>query len=279
MARFVQLQQLIRDVRLDLGDDPSATKGRFTDQVIARALNRVQNVLWHSYEWPFRLRQWHVPLQKGQRTYELPEQVDVDGVSEILVRWNDNYLPVSYGYSNVLWNAYDANANKDVPPNTTQPVIQSDESDPVQYYRLHEPVEGRTRTLLEVWPTPATNGTITTDATANFPVPDRSVEDDSVQFDGNNQLVIRAGRRLPVMLRDQDTCYIDSEVLIAFTVAELAIRRELPDAQMRMQYAQEMIKRIRATGSKMEGFSLSNRARKSGGTPREKFGPRFKGTP
>lgn len=265
MSRFIQLQEMINDVRLDLGDNMEVAKGRFTDAHIQRALNRVQNILWATYEWPFRFRYWAMPLVAGQRLYDLPDEVEFDGVTNMYVEWNGGYLPLNYGFSQLVNNAYDHN--------------QDERTDPVIAYRLHEPPFGKSRPQIEVWPTPTRDGIISDDPNMLTYLLPKDIEDDGLKLNGHDFLLIHAGRRVPKMLRQQDVCYLDSELLIAFSVAEISVRRELPDAQLKMDYARDLLVRIRANSTNQDSITLTRDSRpaKYSSSYRffNKYGPRI----
>ena len=254
MARFQQLQELITKVRLDLGEDPEVSRGRFTDTMLKREINRVQNVLWTAYDWPFKFREWAIPLTKDESFYELPDAVDIEGIQDMLVCNGGTCQPLIFGFGNAVFNNGSCYST-----NTTGLV---------SLWRLHEPDEGRTRSMVEVWPTPIEDGEVYTKDNNDYlllpPRAERNMEEDKIGKDGNNYLLLRAGRRCPEMLRLEDTCYLDDEILVAFVVSAIAERRQLPDWQSRSQYAGDLLKRMRAAGTQQKSVSLSRgRGRKS----------------
>ena len=266
MARFQQLQELITKVRLDLGEDPEVSRGRFTDTMLKRELNKVQNVLWLSYEWPFKFREWAVPLTKGERFYELPDEVEMEGIEDLRVKSGNCIYSIEFSFRNAVWSALDPNDGE----TSSYPLV----------WRLHEPDEGRTRSLIELWPTPVMDGKVYDPVNnQNYamlpPRPEKEMEADAVDMDGDEFLLLRAARRCPEMQRNEDTCYLDDELIVAFVVAAVAERRQLPDAGSKNQYAGEILKRLRSTGTQQRYMSFTRNTRGARFNSSHQFGNKY----
>lgn len=142
MARGTTLGNLLTQLRVTLGHTTNPAVGaEFTDN-LKSALATAQNELWDDYDWPFLKVRKDKSLNAGQRYYDFPDDLSLDGVESVHYLYGTQYLPVSQGIDPESYSAF--NSDND------------ERSDPVQRWDAID-----TGTLqFEVWPLPATDGTL-----------------------------------------------------------------------------------------------------------------------
>ncbi len=106
-------------------------------------LNRVQRELYVTHDWPILKVTRLVSLVTGQRFYDLPADMDLEGVNEVYVTNGAQYEKLTWGIEPEDLNTYNAD-----PTFRTWPVLK--------WYA--DPDNTRS---FEVWPVPSQDGTLT----------------------------------------------------------------------------------------------------------------------
>lgn len=107
-----------------------------------RALQLKQEWFWGDFAWPHLRVERFLNLQAGQRFYDMPDDLDIDRISHVEVRFGQAYLPVRWGIDASHYAAFDSELDQ--------------RSDPVIRCKLVEDEQ------LEVWPIPQTDFDATT---------------------------------------------------------------------------------------------------------------------
>jgi len=142
MARGVTLIKLLNDLRAEcrISLNVAHNKQERDPQVIA--LQRKQEWFWNDFAWPHLRVERIVPLQAGQRYYDMPEDLDIDRITKIEVRDGSVYEPLQWGIYAEHYAAYDSEIGQ--------------RADPAMRVQITENEQ------LEVWPIPETNADATT---------------------------------------------------------------------------------------------------------------------
>lgn len=140
-----QLRQLIASFRAETGQSMKVSIG--SDQIEAdkELLNRVQQMLYEDYEWPFFKVQPTKVLAVGQRFYDPPAELPVENI-EAIYRWESGKVrepALVRGIDLVHLAAY--NSDND------------ERADPVERWDIRWT---GTSEQIEVWPIPLTQGVL-----------------------------------------------------------------------------------------------------------------------
>lgn len=142
MARGVTLVKLLNDLRAEcrLSLNPAHNAQDRAAQVIA--LQRAQELFWGDFAWPHLRVDRFIDIQNGQRYYDMPDDLDIDRITDIQVRYGSIYQPLKWGIGAPEFAVYDSELDvRATPPMAVK--ITEDEQ-------------------LEVWPIPDQNADLTT---------------------------------------------------------------------------------------------------------------------
>lgn len=137
MARGTTLSNLITLFKQEAGYSTSPAVGSDIQATIVRYLQRTQTRLYESYDWPFKVAYFDKGLAAGQQLYDIPTEIDQEGILEVSYKWGGVWIPLERGITLENYNAYDS--EEDV---RSDPAMRWDVSGASQF---------------EVWPLPATN--------------------------------------------------------------------------------------------------------------------------
>jgi hypothetical protein len=225
MALNVPLSQLRLDLRAETGQSMNISQGTQAQQNQDYQINRQQEELYNAYEWP-HLAYWvDVLVASGQNLYDYPATIPFDRINRIL--WaqagTTNWKPLHFGI-----NAYDV-----------RPLDQQSGT-PRQWGNL-----------LTIDPT----GSTATDPIGQImllPIP---------STDGT----IRVAGQAPYtpLINDTDLCIIDSKAIVMFAAVELLATAKAEVAQLKLQKAQQYLKRLRAQqgADKRENYNMGGSRR------------------
>lgn len=139
MARNRTLQELLFDLRAELGMATDSTVGQSENPALKVLLRRTREVLYDDHDWPHLTGQWFdVTLSAGQRYYNFPTGLNYERAIEAFAEWGNQWLPVTAGFGPTQYNERDSG--------------NDERNDPPQKWRVYS------GTQFEVWPLPATNG-------------------------------------------------------------------------------------------------------------------------
>lgn len=144
MARGTALSALVTMLRRELGHtSDSGVTGISKDDQFKQVLRRWQEMLYDENDWPFMFRRQDKPIVAGSRFYDLPSDINFDGVVRCWHKWSSNWIPLEYGISVADYNADDPDDNE--------------RNDPVEKWQIVETGSGP---QVEIWPLPASAGTL-----------------------------------------------------------------------------------------------------------------------
>ena len=137
MARNRTLLSLLQDYRSEarLSGNPSHNSNVRESQV--RALQRIQEWLWEEHDWPHLLVERFMPVQAGQRFYSPPEDLSIDRIHRIEVRYGEQWCELTPLIPSEAYSHWDSE--------------RGERSWPVVRWRIYEDEQ------IELWPIPDDN--------------------------------------------------------------------------------------------------------------------------
>lgn len=214
MARGANLSTLEQLVRAEARYNTSAAAGINSSDNIRTTIARTYENLWRQHDWP-HLVTWHtITLAIGQYLYDCPAGVQVD---RLLDR-------ESYVYYPSLSKRYPVFAQEIgyAQYNTLDPAETSGRTDPIQLWAI------RPDDKIEVWPAPATAGT----------------------------LYLRGVRNVAPLVEDADVAELDDRLISLFAAAELLGEKGIP----KLRQAQSLLVTLRGSLSKRRAFDMRGTA-------------------
>lgn len=139
MARGTQLTVLIDKVRYECRHSSNLSSNPQTRDHIKHLLQRTQEMLYDSYDWPFANIHRDIATTAGQRYYNFHADLPLENVTDAHARWGNDWLPLLYGITPAHYSAYDSDAGI--------------RADPVQAWAPYD-------NQFEIWPIPQSNGTL-----------------------------------------------------------------------------------------------------------------------
>ena len=137
MARGTQLSALVDALRAEIGASTNVAMGVNSLPALKQTINRTQQYLWESFEWPFAFIERDEPLLDGQRYYGFDNDIDFGRISSTHVRYSSSWRPMVYGIGPDEYNSSDP--------------ADGDKQDPPTNWRHYEGNQ------FEVWPMPSSN--------------------------------------------------------------------------------------------------------------------------
>lgn len=139
--RGQQLTRILAGLRAELSRSTDVAIGTDDSEILIQRLRRTQEKLYADFDWPFLRRVFPpVPLQAGQRYYDLPDKLNVERVEQAAVWYDRRPLPVERGIGFDDYLIF----NSDLGDRAT-PALKWDVRD----------VDGATQ--IEIWPLPTDN--------------------------------------------------------------------------------------------------------------------------
>lgn len=141
MARGTQFLQLITMLRAELGRSTSAALGVADVPTLKQVINRAYETLYEKPVWPHLRREFaKISLAAGQRYYDMPAQLDSDGVERAVVWWSGEPYPLRKGIDFAQYAAYDSTIDERNSPAAHWDIRWTGSADQI-----------------EIWPIPADN--------------------------------------------------------------------------------------------------------------------------
>lgn len=214
MARGIQLVELVDRLRAETRTSLDRSSGTNVLDQHKHLLNRVQEWLYDEYRWPFLEIYRDEVLKPGERYYSFDEDLPLENVTQVYTLWGDRWQDVDFGIAPEHYNQF----------------LETEQTDPVLRWDAYEGDQ------YEVWPTPASNGT----------------------------LRMYGKKVLPRMVQESDTCTLDGQLIVLFAAAELLASKGAQDAQLKLEAANQRLTRLQKnySTSKRKPFVLG------GGRPR-----------
>ena len=137
MARNQTLLKLLQDYRSEarLSGNPAHNSSVRDSQV--RTLQRIQEWLWEEHDWPHLIVERFMPVQAGQRFYSPPEDMTIDRIHKIEVRYGEQWCELTPLIPSEAFSQWDSE--------------RDERSWPVARWRVYEDDQ------VELWPIPDDN--------------------------------------------------------------------------------------------------------------------------
>lgn len=135
MARNKTLGGLLDAFRAEcrLSSNP-AHNNQVREQQI-NLLRRTQERLWDDFDWPHLRVERFIDVQAGQRYYDTPDDVAIDRIEKLEVRYGDEWLPLTPGVEALQYAMWDSDIDE--------------RSWPVERWDIYEGEQ------VELWPVPS----------------------------------------------------------------------------------------------------------------------------
>ena len=99
MARGTTLTRLIQMLRAEAGHSTSVAAGQDNEAALIQKLQRVQIMLYDDYDWPFLRDTFDIPLEAGERYYDLPIDLNMERIEAAAINYSDRPEPITRGIS------------------------------------------------------------------------------------------------------------------------------------------------------------------------------------
>lgn len=142
MARGTTLVRLLDLYRAECRISLNPAHNSSARESQLRHIQRVQEWLWNEFAWPHLMVDRMLPLAAGQRYYDMPDDLDIDRIIKIEVRYDQVYCPLKAGIDAPQYAAYDSDLDQ--------------RQSPAQRWKITENEQ------IEIWPIPDTNADPTT---------------------------------------------------------------------------------------------------------------------
>jgi hypothetical protein len=219
MARGSTLGTMLTMLRAEAMMATDSAVGQSKNPALKVLLKRVYAMLYDEHEWPFLTGVWaDKSIVAGSRYYDFPTTINLENTVKVFHSWGNIWHEVEYGFDPTVYNAVDSDDDA--------------RSDPVQAWRIYS------GTQFEVWPLPATAGTL--------------------RFTGK--------AAMGAFEADADTCVLDDYLVVLFAAAELMADKPRGAAVKAM--AERRLAQVKAQGSKTASFQIGGEssARRTYGT-------------
>lgn len=143
MARGTQLEELIYMLRAEVGQSTLVAAGIDNLPALKQILNRNQDMLADDYDWPFLEFQPFKNLAAGQRYYDLPTGLKVEGIENVVLWYNDKPQEIIKGIGADEYSQYSSD--------------DDERASPVMRWDIKNPTGNINGEQVEVWPLPDDN--------------------------------------------------------------------------------------------------------------------------
>ena len=142
MARKKTLLSLLQDYRAEIRASGNAAHNTNVRETQVRLLQRVQEYLYDEIAWPHLRIQRTFDVQAGQRYYAPPDEINLDRVELLEVRYGQQWFDLCPGIEAEHYNTWESDLDE--------------RSWPVQRWQIYEDEQ------IEIWPIPASDADTTT---------------------------------------------------------------------------------------------------------------------
>lgn len=169
------LGDMLFDLRAEIGMATDSKVGQSENPALMVLLRRTQETLYNDYDWPHMSGVWFdVSLAAGQRYYDFPANLDYERAARAAVYWGSVWQAMEYGFDTRHYNQFNSDNNE--------------RSDPAMRWRVYDD------TQFEVWPIPATAGTMRLTGTRALGLFQQA--SDICSLDGTMVVLVAAAERL-----------------------------------------------------------------------------------
>jgi hypothetical protein len=137
MARGKTLLKLLQDLRAEIRASGNAAHHASSRESHVLLLQRVQEDIYDRHDWPNLRIERTLDVQAGQRYYDPPNDINIDRLETIEVRYGSKWQCVEYGITGEHYNTWDSDLDE--------------RSWPVEQWMIYEDEQ------IELWPIPAIN--------------------------------------------------------------------------------------------------------------------------
>jgi hypothetical protein len=137
MARGKTLLKLLQDLRAEIRASGNAAHNASAREGQVVLLNRVQEDLYDRHDWPLLRVERTIDVQAGQRYYDTPDDINLDRLECIEVRYGQQWCKLGYGIDSSHYSTWDSDLDE--------------RSWPVERWQIYEGEQ------IELWPVPAEN--------------------------------------------------------------------------------------------------------------------------
>jgi hypothetical protein len=214
----VSLGQLVTNLRFEVGASSSPAAGINVRDQLVYVLNRAQEEISTDWEWPGLIVDRDIPLVVGTRYYSYPSDLVFENIDKAWLVWNTLYGELTYGIGPNEFALFNSNTGF--------------MSFPVQRW-MHNADSG----LFELWPIPSEAPPATSATQAAL-----------IRFRGT--------KTIPQMAADSDLCVFPPTAVVLYAAAELLARQEDAGAGLKLQKAQEFLRRLKVRQNKSGPFVI-----------------------
>lgn len=143
MARGTTLGQLVNDLRIEVGLDPNPALSMNVDAQLRQKLRMEQERLYDEFDWPFLRITFDLPLQAGERYYDVPATLNLERIEKVDYQWAGKWYPVNRHIGTDQYNIYDSDADLRI--------------EPAERWDVKDTGSGE---QIEVWPIPPGDGNL-----------------------------------------------------------------------------------------------------------------------
>lgn len=212
MAYGTTLRDLLLRLRAECGHALEENLGRATERQYQMILERVQDWLYHDFDWPQLMIRRDIEIAAGQRYYDFPADINFDRITRVDVKFGGVWERVEQGIT--LQDYTDFDPEQDV------------RSDPVLKWDYHRSDSDDFITQMEVWPVPGS---------------------DFVDETGEFKLKVEGVRVLKRLTLATDRAMLDDMLIVLFAAAEILADQNAPSAQAKLAAAQQHYSRLKGS--------------------------------
>jgi len=223
-VRLMTLADMLTELRQEAGISPDVSHGSHLTPKHIGLLRRIQEEVYHDFDWPNLNINQTVTVFAGQRYVAYPDKLDFEGIREVFQKApNGDWVTLGYGVSAEELNTVDSDADER-------------RESPVRWQNYLSLVAEEINTnMAEIWP-----------------LPDREVV---LRFEGKHKL-------MPLVNPDTDRSTVDGPVVVLHTAAELLARQRSEDAPLKIQKAQARMASLRQrTSAPNNSITIPNSGR------------------
>ena len=230
MARRQTLLELLRQYRAEIRASGNPAHNANVRDAQINTLQRVQEWLWEEHDWAFLRVERFVDLQNGQRFYDPPADMPLERIEEIHVRYNGDWVPLTFGIESCNFSLYDSYLDQ--------------RSWPAERWRIHEDEQ------IEIWPVPSEDAERVTSPTS-----------DGIE----GRLRFTGIRNLSPLVADTDRADLDDRLITLFAAAETLAAHNASDASAKAEMANKRFSALKGNMSKIKSFRMFGQ-----GTPKRR---------
>ena len=135
MARNQTLLKLLQDYRAEIRASGNAAHNAAAREGQVHLLQRTQEMLWDKHDWSFLRVERTFDVQAGQRYYDTPDDIVIDRVETLYVRYGEEWCRLGDGITDEHYSTWDSDLDE--------------RSWPVEQWQVYEGEQ------IELWPVPA----------------------------------------------------------------------------------------------------------------------------